>query len=74
MSDPAIEAARRAWAAGATAPASIAREALKPIRAELDRLAEATEPPCDLETRLNEFETAVDRISGYRFSAEEMAQ
>ena len=64
MSDPAVEAAQRARDRGGYLVAA-AREALQPVKDELDRLAEATKPPCSFETWVNEFEAAVDRISAY---------
>ncbi len=79
MSDPAVEAARRAGRVDPGWPKKViaeeaAREALRPIRDELNRLAEATEPPCSFETWAKEFGAAIDRISVYCFSPEELSK
>lgn len=56
MSDPAVEAAARAYGEerGRQQREGVgaAREALKPIRDELDTLAYVTKPPCDFGTLL----------------------
>lgn len=74
MSDPAIEAAQRAlgWSADITDGISAAREALKPIRDELDALAYVTKPPCDFGTLLAAYEKAIDQISRHCFTSEEL--
>lgn len=88
MSDPADVAAQRAWERkyGSTnSPwregfpnqvsrgfVDAAREALNPIRDELDKLAKATEPPCNWEIWAEAYSEAIDRISHYCFSTEEM--
>ena len=82
MSDPAIEAAqsafiREGWgdvlqlSEGHLAVAA-AREALKPIRDELDTLAYVTKPPCDFGTLLSAYEKAIDRISRHCYTSEEL--
>lgn len=50
-----------------------AREALKPIRAVLDKLAEDTIPPCDFATQVELFAKAINDLSPLVYSTEELA-
>ncbi|WP_260973525.1 hypothetical protein [Mycolicibacterium llatzerense] len=77
MNDPAIDAAQRVIVGRVSSAhpddlTAAAREALKPIREELDKLAKATEPPCNWEIWTEAYAEAVDRISHHCFSTEEM--
>lgn len=88
MTDPAIEAANRAWMdrysgvttvtesalAGGVGDLAIgaAREALKPIRDLLDKLALDTYPPCDLGTRIDLFQQAISDLSPLVYTSEEL--
>ncbi|CPR34345.1 Uncharacterised protein [Mycobacteroides abscessus subsp. abscessus] len=47
-------------------------EALKPIRAVLDKLAADTEPPCGPATRIQLFEKAISDLSLLVFRTEEL--
>lgn len=77
MSDPAVEAAQRAfWVPGESheiAAVAAAREALKPIRDLLDKLALDTYPPCDLGTRIDLFQQAISDLSPLVYTTEELA-
>lgn len=49
------------------------REALAPIRAVLDKLAEDTVPPCDFATQVELFAKAINDLSPLVYSTEELA-
>ena len=75
MADPAVEAAQRALMADGpprNALVSAAREALKPIRRVLDKLAEDTEPPCDYALQIELFERAISDLSPLVYTSEEL--
>lgn len=88
MSDPAIEAAQRAMNTmvaacgdpGAMGPVlndlsrDAAREALKPVRAVLDKLADDTVPPCDFVKRVELFERAISDLSPVVYTSEELGR
>lgn len=79
MTDPAVVAAQRAAQSGPYAGCckayanAAAREALKPIREVLDKLAADTEPPCNYATQIELFEKAISDISGLAFATEEQS-
>ena len=50
-----------------------AREALAPIRAVLDKLAEDTVPPCYFATQVELFAKAINDLSPLVYSTEELA-
>lgn len=49
-----------------------AREALAPIRAVLDKLAEDTTPPCDLGTEFELYREAISALSPLCYTSEEL--
>ena len=49
-----------------------AREALAPIRAILDKLAEDTVPPCDFEKRYDLYVKAISDLSPLVYTTEEL--
>lgn len=80
MNDPVTRAVDRAWPQNRKLVQNrprlymeaAARQALNPIRDELDTLAYVTKPPCDFETLLAAYEKAIDQISRHCFTSEEL--